>query len=124
MKHRIEGGVEGDKRAMLQSYLGREDTVPRIAVIPVEACCELGMQVGDGKGLQTAGTNSGTQFLWLEVELFQAHLVVQFVEGHCADEDGVCLVLDQRSCLRGQAITADRPPVDGVAVEKNFHCVL
>jgi len=50
----VERPVQGQEGAVLEPSLRRQDAIPRIAVIPVEGGCELGMEIGDGQRLQAA----------------------------------------------------------------------
>lgn len=85
---------------MLKPCLRCEDPVQWIPVLPVEGRRKFRMQVTDGQRLEAAGGDGCAQFLRLEIELLQAHFVVEFVERGRADEYGMALVLDQgaRSC--------------------------
>lgn len=95
MQNRVEGDVDGNEDAMLQPRLRGQNTVPWIAMIPVEGGRQFGMQIGHGDCLQAAVGHGRTELLGFQIELFQPHLIVQLVEGHCANEDCVRLVLDQ-----------------------------
>lgn len=70
VQHLVEGAVDGDKRAVFQPRLGREQAVPGVAVIPVEACRQFGMQIGDGKRLQAAVGNGARNCYGLRSSLF------------------------------------------------------
>lgn len=83
---------------MLKPCLRCEDPVPWIPVLPVEGRRKFRMQVTDGQRLEAAGGDGGAQFLRLQIELLQTHLVVEFVEGDRADEYGMTLVLDEGAC--------------------------
>jgi hypothetical protein len=122
MQHSVEGNIERHKPTMFQSRLGSQQPVPWVTMIPVEACRQLGMQIGDSQGLQSACRDRGTQFLRLKIELSQPHLVVEFVKSHGAHENRTGLVLDDRLCRAGEAIATDRPLIDRVAVEQHLHC--
>lgn len=60
---------------MFEPRLCGEYAVPRIAVIPFESGRQFGMQIGDGKGLQTASRDCGTQLLWFEISFFRRILL-------------------------------------------------